>query len=57
MPHAKKHGPGLIPYKDKAEAVVREESRKDFKKNVRPVVEQLEAWRRDSASSTTPVVG
>lgn len=52
-----KHGPSLLPYKGEAEAAVREVSRKDYEKNVKPVVEQLEAWRRDSASSTKPVAG
>jgi len=54
---SEKHGPSLTPYKGEAEAAIREESRKDFEKNVKPVVEQLEAWRRDSARATAPLVG
>jgi hypothetical protein len=47
----------LTPFKDRREALTRAESARDFQKNVRPIVDRLEAWRRKSATSTEPKCG
>jgi hypothetical protein len=47
----------LIPYKLASESSLREENKKDFQKNIKPVLDQLETWRKESATSTQPSAG
>ena len=47
----------LTPFKDDHEVLTRMESARDFKQNVRPIVDRLEAWRRQSAYALEPKCG